>query len=46
MKKNNRWLKWVLEDSAKCEHDMPWSRKLRAEDKPRRAAKLPKVKIA
>lgn len=46
MKKNNRWMKWVLEESAKTETVLPWSRTAKKQRKVRRDARLPRVKIA
>lgn len=46
MKKNNRWMKWVLDESAKSDLDMPWSRKLRASGKITRADRPLKLKSA
>lgn len=47
MKKNNRWMKWVLAESAKTDVAMPWTRVVKAERKvTRRSVALPRAKTA
>ncbi len=46
MKKNNRWMKWVLAESAKTDVAMPWTRVAKVERKTRRSVTLPRAKTA
>lgn len=43
MKKNNRWLKWVLADSAKNDVALPWTRAAKLDRHARRSVTLPRA---
>ena len=41
MRKNNRWMTWVLEDSARSDVTLPWARGMRPNWKSRLTSETP-----